>query len=72
MTAPTYRGFPRLRMVRRTWEPGTIAIVLAHCRDCGCELERTASAVKMAQREERGFQCIPCQTKARMARRRLS
>lgn len=70
MTAPTYRGLPRLRMVRRTWGPGTSAIVLAHCRDCGCELERTASAVKMAQREGRGFQCVPCQKNARWARRK--
>lgn len=56
-------------MKRRYDGSGTDAIVRAHCEDCGCELERTNSAVKMAQRAGRGFACKSCTADRRWQRR---
>ena len=46
-----YRGFKRARMVKRGDGFGTDAVVLVNCDSCPAEIERTNSAVKLAQRE---------------------
>jgi hypothetical protein len=53
-----YHGLPRVRMVPQG--DGTVAIVAVACSDCGCSLERSAKAVKLAEREDRGFTCKLC------------
>lgn len=54
-----YRGFPRIRQVKRNGE-GSEAIVAVACGGCGDPLERTAKAVKRATSEGRDFTCATC------------
>lgn len=52
-----YRGLERVRMDRRRDGCGTEAIVRARCCVCAVQVERTASAVRLAAREGRGLYC---------------
>lgn len=55
-----FHGLRRLRMVRRYNGVGTDAVVEAKCSACGCAVERSASAVRLARREGRSFVCKLC------------
>lgn len=65
--ARDFRGFQRVRQVRRAGGEGSEAIVAVSCRECSCPLERTAKAVKIAAREERGFICHTCHARRMVA-----
>jgi hypothetical protein len=55
-----YHGLKRIRMEQRPGAIGTRAVVEATCGECGCPLERTAEAVRLAKREGRKFCCAGC------------
>lgn len=66
-----YHGFRRLQMVKDA-DGKTEAIVAASCDDCGCDIERTSAAVKLARRKNRGFTCKKCNAARTRQKRALN
>lgn len=57
---PTYRGYPKIRMVRATNGFGTEAICIVLCSRCGWAMERRSRSIKEAERKGSSFVCEHC------------